>query len=213
MIGVLAHRHRYSRTGLWPRRLWLAALLTLLLGWQAAAMRHALAHLGDADPDGPALPAHAVCVLCVAYAGADGALAAPPLVVDVVMDADKRIQEVAHTVKGCVLCQASASVIGAEAKGESAESLNAVREALHEPLDEESAIFASADHEAGDARRDVLQLLARLPDSQRLPIQYMKLEGRSVVEIATLTKMSESAVKVAVHRGLKKLALLIRDAS
>ncbi len=90
---------------------------------------------------------------------------------------------------------------------------HAVREALHEPLDEESAIFASADHEAGDARRDVLQLLARLPDSQRLPIQYMKLEGRSVVEIATLTKMSESAVKVAVHRGLKKLALLIRDAS
>ena len=88
MIGVLAHRHRYSRTGLWPRRLWLAALLTLLLGWQAAAMRHALAHLGDADPDGPALPAHAVCVLCVAYAGADGALAASPLVVDVVMDAD-----------------------------------------------------------------------------------------------------------------------------
>lgn len=88
MIGVLAHRHRYRRTGLWPRRLWLAALLTLLLGWQAAAMRHALAHVGDADPDGPALPAHAVCVLCVAYAGADGALAASPLVVGVVMTVD-----------------------------------------------------------------------------------------------------------------------------
>ena len=88
MIGVLAHRHRYRRTGLWPRRLWLAALLTLLLGWQAAAIRHALAHLGDADPDGPALPAHAVCVLCVAYAGADSALATAPLVVGVVMNVD-----------------------------------------------------------------------------------------------------------------------------
>ena len=83
MIGVLAHRHRHPRTGLWPRRLWLSLLLTLLLGWQAAAMRHALSHLGDADPDGPALPAHAVCVLCVAYAGADGALAALPLLVGV----------------------------------------------------------------------------------------------------------------------------------
>ena len=88
MIGVLAHWHRHPRTGLWARRVWLAALLTLLLGWQAAAMRHALAHLGDADPDGPALPAHAVCVLCVAYAGADGALAASPLVVGVVVTAD-----------------------------------------------------------------------------------------------------------------------------
>jgi hypothetical protein len=87
MIGVFAHWHRHPRTGLLARRVWLAALLTLLLGWQAAALRHALAHLGDADPDGPALPAHAVCVLCVAYAGADGALAVTPLMVGVVMDA------------------------------------------------------------------------------------------------------------------------------
>lgn len=60
----------------------------------------------------------------------DNPLCGDRVTFDVVMDADKRIQEVAHTVKGCVLCQASASVIGAEAKGESAESLQAVREAL-----------------------------------------------------------------------------------
>lgn len=88
MIGVLAHRHRYPPAGRWPRRLGLALLLALLLGWQAAALRHALAHLGDTHPDGPALPAHAACVLCVAYSGADGALATSPLVVGALPGAD-----------------------------------------------------------------------------------------------------------------------------
>jgi RNA polymerase sigma-70 factor (ECF subfamily) len=88
-----------------------------------------------------------------------------------------------------------------------------VRDALHDPLDDELAIFTASDQDAGDARRDLAMLLAQLPDGQRLPIQYMKLEGRSVGETAQLTGMSESAVKVAVHRGLKKLALLIGSPS
>jgi len=36
------------------------------------------------------------------------------------------------------------------------------------------------------------------------------LEGLSVAEAAKLTGMSQSAVKVGVHRGLKALAALIR---
>jgi RNA polymerase sigma-70 factor, ECF subfamily len=83
------------------------------------------------------------------------------------------------------------------------------REALHEPLDDELAVFASSDGEASDARRDVMKLLAALPERQRLPIQYMKLQGLSVVEAAQATGMSESAVKVGVHRGLKALAAMI----
>ena len=47
-------------------------------------------------------------------------------------------------------------------------------------------------------------------DPRRLPIVYMKLEGLSVVETARLTGMSESAVKVGVHRGLKALAAKTR---
>jgi DNA-directed RNA polymerase specialized sigma24 family protein len=35
---------------------------------------------------------------------------------------------------------------------------------------------------------------------------HVKLEGRSVAETAQLTGMSESAVKVGIHRGLKALA-------
>ena len=45
---------------------------------------------------------------------------------------------------------------------------------------------------------------------QRLPIVHVKLEGLSVAETASLTGMSESAIKVGVHRGLKALAAKIR---
>ena len=84
------------------------------------------------------------------------------------------------------------------------------RDALHDPWDDELAVFAYSDAEAADARRDIGKLLERLPNRQRLPIIHMKLEGLSVVEAARLTGMSESAVKVGVHRGLKALAVMIR---
>jgi len=84
------------------------------------------------------------------------------------------------------------------------------REAMNDPLDDELAVFASSDTEAADARRDLAKLLERLPERQRLPIQCMKLEGLSVIEAARATGMSESAVKVGVHRGLKALAAMIR---
>lgn len=84
------------------------------------------------------------------------------------------------------------------------------REVLTDPLDDEMEIVARADTEAADARRDVMQLLERLPERQRSAIVHTKLEGLSVVETARLTGMSESAVKVGVHRGLKALAAMMR---
>lgn len=84
-------------------------------------------------------------------------------------------------------------------------------EALNDPLDDQADLFTAADTEASDARRDLGKLLSQLPDQQRLPILHMKLEGLSVAETAQVTGMSESAVKVGVHRGLKALSVLIRD--
>lgn len=84
------------------------------------------------------------------------------------------------------------------------------REALNDPLDDEADLLSTSDTEAMDARRDVAKLLGQLPDRQRLPIFYVKLEGLSVSEAAHATGMSESAIKVGVHRGLKALAALIR---
>jgi len=85
------------------------------------------------------------------------------------------------------------------------------REVLNDPLDDELEVFAVSDHDAADARRDLGKLLEKLPDRQRLPIVHMKLEGLSVAEAARVTGMSEAAVKVGVHRGLKALAELIRS--
>lgn len=87
------------------------------------------------------------------------------------------------------------------------------REALNDPLDEDDALFAGTDAQAGEARRDLALLLARLPDRQRLPILHVKVQGHSVRETARLTGLSESAVKIGVHRGLKALAALMRDGS
>lgn len=82
------------------------------------------------------------------------------------------------------------------------------REQLHEPLDEHGELFANADLDAAEARRDLALYLDQLPRQQRLPIIHMKLKGLSVAEAAAATGMSESAVKVGVHRGLKALAAL-----
>jgi RNA polymerase sigma-70 factor, ECF subfamily len=85
---------------------------------------------------------------------------------------------------------------------------------LTDPLDavpeNASELFSTADGEVAEARTDLHKLLAQLPDRQRLPIVRTKLEGLSVAEAARATGMSESAIKVGVHRGLKALAALIR---
>jgi RNA polymerase sigma factor (sigma-70 family) len=86
-----------------------------------------------------------------------------------------------------------------------------VREALHDPIDDESALFAQSETEAGDARRDLDGLLEQLPARQRDPIRCVKLQGLTVAETARLTGLSESAVKIGIHRGLKVLARLVKE--
>ena len=87
----------------------------------------------------------------------------------------------------------------------------ASREALDLPLDDEQEWLAAPEAEAAGTKRDLAALLERLPDRHRLPIIHMKLEGLSAAETARRTGMSESAVKVGVHRGLKALAAMIRE--
>ncbi len=84
------------------------------------------------------------------------------------------------------------------------------RESLNDPIDDYADLLAVSDDEPAQARRDIGKLLEALPDKQRLPIVHMKLEGLSVMETARITGLSESAVKVGVHRGLKALAARLR---
>lgn len=84
------------------------------------------------------------------------------------------------------------------------------RELLSESLDDDYEAFVFTDNEATEARIDIQSLLARLPDHYRLPILHVKLNGNSIADAAAACGMSESAVKVGIHRGLKLLAKLIR---
>ena len=89
------------------------------------------------------------------------------------------------------------------------------RAVVEVPFDDDDGAEAFADSEpmAAEARRDLLQLLAALPDRFRLPIVHVKLEGLSVAEAAQRCGMSESAVKIGIHRGLKRLAAHVRGDS
>ena len=86
----------------------------------------------------------------------------------------------------------------------------AAHEHKNDPLDDEHEMLAHNDADVAAARLDLAKLLMQLPPRQRQPIIHMKLEGLSVVETARITGMSEAAVKVGVHRGLKALAAMIR---
>jgi RNA polymerase sigma-70 factor (ECF subfamily) len=74
-----------------------------------------------------------------------------------------------------------------------------------------SEAFESVSLDTVNARVDIRRLLDSLPPAQRLPIVHTKLDGLSVADAALATGMSESAIKVGVHRGLKALAAMLGE--
>jgi RNA polymerase sigma-70 factor (ECF subfamily) len=82
------------------------------------------------------------------------------------------------------------------------ESFDELPESLHPPVYDET-----------DTSRDLATLLDTLPQAQRRSIVDTRLHGLSVAEAARIAGVSESAVKVNVHRGLKRLAAMIRGQS
>lgn len=79
------------------------------------------------------------------------------------------------------------------------------------PLDGVELTFGIDDSEAVEAALDLEQLMSELPERERDAIRQVKLEGRSVTEAARLGGISESYVKVSIHRGLKKLMARVRN--
>jgi RNA polymerase sigma-70 factor (ECF subfamily) len=84
------------------------------------------------------------------------------------------------------------------------------REALHDPLDELDEQLHPAEPDAGPAQRDLLLLLDALPAAQRRAIVLTKVEGLSLAEASLRSGVSVSALKVQVHRGLKRLTVLVK---
>jgi RNA polymerase sigma-70 factor, ECF subfamily len=86
------------------------------------------------------------------------------------------------------------------------------RDDHHQSLDDVDEQLLAATEDDRPAQRDLEQLLQQLPTAQRDAIVLTKVEGLSVAEAAGRTGASESAIKVQVHRGLKKLAELVKRA-
>jgi RNA polymerase sigma-70 factor (ECF subfamily) len=77
------------------------------------------------------------------------------------------------------------------------------------PIDEADTILAYDDNVSAESTYDVRRLMERLPKNMRCSIEAVKLEGRSIAEAAERCGISESGVKMNIHRGLKALAALI----
>jgi RNA polymerase sigma-70 factor (ECF subfamily) len=77
-----------------------------------------------------------------------------------------------------------------------------VRVPIEDVIDTIEAVETGAITDRLDAER----VLARLGDPQRDIVRSISLEGRGVRETAERLRMSEGAVRVALHRALKALA-------
>ena len=58
------------------------------------------------------------------------------------------------------------------------------------------------------ARLSLDRMFAQIPDKQARVIEMVKIEGLSIQEAAARSGQSESAVKVNIHRGLRRLSAL-----
>jgi RNA polymerase sigma-70 factor (ECF subfamily) len=81
------------------------------------------------------------------------------------------------------------------------------------PVEAAEGVFANDDVSAVDSGLDLTKLLAQLTPKMRQAIQFVKVDGMSVSEAAVRAGMSQSAIKVSVHRGLRALSLLVRERS
>jgi RNA polymerase sigma-70 factor (ECF subfamily) len=79
------------------------------------------------------------------------------------------------------------------------------------PIEDAEEVMAQDDRIGPESASDLTKLLRQLPDKMRRAIQCVKLDGLSVAEAANRCGMSESAVKVNVHRGLKALVAFARE--
>lgn len=79
-------------------------------------------------------------------------------------------------------------------------------------LDGLEDMFGTGDHEQAAMEMDVERMLSMLPEKQRDAIRLTHIEGRTIDEAAQLTGQSQSAIKVGIHRGLKRLrAYLLKE--
>jgi RNA polymerase sigma-70 factor (ECF subfamily) len=75
----------------------------------------------------------------------------------------------------------------------------------------EATLVTEGDSESLATHEDLECLLGYLPPKQGELLRMLKLEGRSVKDVSKEVGMTETALKVTVHRAMKTLKLRLRE--
>jgi RNA polymerase sigma-70 factor (ECF subfamily) len=100
--------------------------------------------------------------------------------------------------------------IGAIARNKLIDVLRRRGRRAEQPLDDVIDTLVDEAAAPDDAQRDVLLMLGQLGERQQQLVRCISIEGLSVREAAARLQMSEGAVRVALHRSLKALAVIYR---
>lgn len=94
-------------------------------------------------------------------------------------------------------------------------TIDALRRRKHPTVDidafENWEFGQEGDQNAQSAARDLDTLLSQLKPPAGDLIYGLKVEGASIAELAETHNISESNVKILIHRGLKKLSALVTE--
>jgi RNA polymerase sigma factor (sigma-70 family) len=129
----------------------------------------------------------------------------PPMVEDAVQDVLLAVHEKRHTYDPS---RPFGPWLAAIARYKWIDHIRALKSDTTLPLDENIGV---ADHgEAVMAGAALSRVLGDLKPAQAEVIRLVKIEGYSIEEASKTTGQSVSLVKVNIHRGLKRLASLLR---
>jgi RNA polymerase sigma factor (sigma-70 family) len=81
------------------------------------------------------------------------------------------------------------------------------------PIEEVAESLPADDRTPEYSRRDIDVLLAQLRPQQREIVQSLSINGSSIRETADRLKMTEGAIRVALHRALKALSVVYRSST
>jgi RNA polymerase sigma factor (sigma-70 family) len=132
----------------------------------------------------------------------------PGMVDDAVQDTLIAVHQKRHTYDPS---RAFGAWLAAIARYKWIDALRSLKANPTEMLDDD--IPVRSDEEAVTSARSLDRLLDALKPAQSRVIRLVKLQGLSIEEASKTTGESTALVKVNIHRGLKRLASLVRSES
>ena len=83
--------------------------------------------------------------------------------------------------------------------------------AVHVPIEDVAASLANDEGPGGLEGFEVKRMLDNLSEKQRTVVRSLAVEGASVRQTAERLNMTESAIRVTLHRAVKALAVIYRE--